>query len=809
MSHDNLNRTGSVRRLVNSRAASPPVRPTLFSGDQNSIAAAGDLDGSFNGSGKVTVSISPHTGTTPPHDVAYAVALQADSKIVAAGYAADGFSSGPPPPEQFALVRLNTDGSLDTSFNGNGIVTTQVSPSTTIPNGRALAVAVQADGKIVAAGFATVDSPFFHDDFALARYNSNGTLDSSFGSGGKVTGAFNAPFSTAAVTSLLLQPDGKIIAAGETTSVSGNQDFAIARFNTDGTLDTSFGTGGKVTTDFGSTNDQANALALQADGKIVTAGQFLVQPGDFDYAVARYNTNGTLDSSFGTGGKVTTNVAGFEDAAMAVIVQPDGRILVGGGQPGFEMARFDAQGTLDTSFGNGGKVFTEMAGGAVCNAMALQSDGKILLGGAWLGFLTLERFTSNGIADGSFGTTVLDNPGIAQASFLPDGALAHSMKIQTDGKIIAAGEVDNTTRTSFAFARFLNDVPPTAAPATISGQITTDRGVPLAGVVMRLSGARIGVTITDSLGHYSFSSIDTDNFYTVTPELVNFAFAPHSLSFSLLGNKTDAVFTGTANAQPTANPLDTAEFFVRQQYVDFLGREPDQGGFEYWSSQINQCLSEPPAVASASAAFDCLNARRIDVSAAFFVEQEFQLTGSFIYNLYAAALDRRPAFIEYAADRQQVVGGANLDSAKTAFAEGFVQRPEFVQKFSSSLSADSFVDVLLQSARQATGVDFSDRRASLLNTYTSGANPMKSRALVLRAIADDTAVKQAEYNAAFVLAEYFGYLRRDPDQAGYDFWLSILNSHNYRSMVCAFITSAEYQRRFSLAVTHSNAECSS
>jgi hypothetical protein len=317
---------------------------------------------------------------------------------------------------------------------------------------------------------------------------------------------------------------------------------------------------------------------------------------------------------------------------------------------------------------------------------------------------------------------------------------------------------------------------------------------------MRLSGGRTAVTITDSFGHYSFANVNADNFYSVTPELVNFTFAPSSLSFSLVGNKTDAIFTAMASAQPAANPLDTAEFFVREQYLDFLGREPDQGGFEYWSAQVNQCNGDA----------GCIRSRRIGVSAAFFIEQEFQQTGSFIYDLYTGALGRRPLYAEYAADRQQVNGGASLDSAKTAFAQSFGQRVEFAQRYPASLSADSFVDALIQTVGQASGLDLRDRRDSLLAAYAGGADQIHGRALVLRSLADDAGVKQAEYNAAFVLAEYFGYLRRDADQAGYNFWLNVLNNaepNNYRGMVCSFITSTEYQTRFGSVITQSNASC--
>ena len=341
---------------------------------------------------------------------------------------------------------------------------------------------------------------------------------------------------------------------------------------------------------------------------------------------------------------------------------------------------------------------------------------------------------------------------------------------------------------------------PSAAPANISGNVTTQDGGPLAGVIVRLSGPGSATAITDSDGFYCFNGVDTGNFYIVTPSLANFGFSPINRSFSLLGNKTDATFTAVADAVMSVNAIDTNEYFVRQQYLDFLGREPDQGGFNYWSDQLNHC----------NAAAACILARRIDVSAAFFVEQEFQQSGSFIYDMYRAALGRQPLFVEYLSDRQQVVAGPNLETRKQAFAEQFVERSDFVSQYQANLSGETFVDLLLQNIQQSSAVDLSAQRVALLSAYNSGGSRTQSRARVLGLIANDPIFRQTQYNSAFVLAEYFGYLRRDPDQVGYQFWLNVLNNReagNYRGMVCAFLTAAEYQRRFSPAVTHSNAEC--
>src|SRR5204863_9717278 len=188
---------------------------------------------------------------------------------------------------------------------------------------------------------------------------------------------------------------------------------------------------------------------------------------------------------------------------------------------------------------------------------------------------------------------------------------------------------------------------PTAAPGSISGVMTDAFGSPLGGVTAHLDGEISRTTVTDASCVYFFHNLETSQFYSVTPSLANYHFAPVNRSFSLVGDRTDAAFTGTADASQTANAVDTTEYFVRQHYLDFLGREPDQGGFEYWTGQINQCNGDA----------NCVRNKRIDVSAAFFASPEFQHTGSFIYELYAGALGRTPNYNEFMPDRSQVVGG--------------------------------------------------------------------------------------------------------------------------------------------------------
>ena len=340
---------------------------------------------------------------------------------------------------------------------------------------------------------------------------------------------------------------------------------------------------------------------------------------------------------------------------------------------------------------------------------------------------------------------------------------------------------------------------PTAATATIGGRITTSGGAPIAGTVVNLAGTQTRKTITDASGNYRFDGVETNGFYTVTPSRSNFSFSPANRSFSQLSERTEASFAASALTE-AANPLDTAEYFVRQQYLDMLGREPDEGGLNYWSDQILGCGSD--AV--------CQHTWRRDVAAAFFIEAEFQRTGAYLYGLYKGALGRQPVYQEFTSDRRQVVDGPNLEALKQAFAESFVSRVEFVARYQNEATAEAFVDALLRNVSQGSGIDLSAERAGFITRYNSGTSVAQSRSLALRALTESAAFRQVEYNGAFVLSEYFGYLGRDPDAGGYAFWLDVLNNRepgNYRSMVCAFITSAEYQQRFSTIVSRSNRDC--
>jgi YVTN family beta-propeller protein len=269
-------------------------------------------------------------------------------------------------------------------------------------------------------------------------------------------------------------------------------------------------------------------------------------------------------------------------------------------------------------------------------------------------------------------------------------------------------------------------------------------------------------------------------------------------------NSIDRNENGTLNGDEslTPNALDTAQFFVWQHYRDFLSRDPDGGGLNFWTSKITNCGTDAA----------CIHQERIGVSAAFFIELEFQQTGYVVYRMYRAAYGKvnptraNITFSQFIADRALLVGGAGLPQSTINYANTFVARPEFTLKYPEG-PADVFVNDLFNTAGLG-GPDFAAQRQAAIDGLNTAT---KTRAQVLLDLIEIQQFKDGEYNPAFVLMQYYGYLRRGPDQGGYDFWLNILNNsqpRDYRGMVCSFITSAEYQLRFGPSVTRSNQDCS-
>ncbi|WP_405888775.1 calcium-binding protein [Streptomyces sp. NBC_01136] len=367
------------------------------------FAAPGDLDPSFGSGGKVVVDRGSAEGGGD-------LVLQPDGKIVTVGSNTSDFS----------VMRHNADGSLDTSFGSGGEVVTDFSGG----EDGAAGAALQPDGKIVVVG--TSEIP---DNgccwFTVARYNANGTLDTGFGDGGWVRTDFGHDGSSAG-EAVAVQPDGRIVAAGE----SGGE-FAVARYDTDGHLDTTFGGTGKVLTAFAE-GAIGNDMALQPDGRIVVAGY--TGSTRMDFALARYNTDGSLDTGFGTGGRVSTDFGDY-DFANGVAVQSDGRIVAAGSTDAdFALARYNANGSLDAGFGTGGRVTTDFGGTAEqAHDVALQPDGRIVAAGVRAGDFVVDRYNADGTLDTGFGTggrTVTDFGGYEEAS---------SVAVQADGRTVAFG----------------------------------------------------------------------------------------------------------------------------------------------------------------------------------------------------------------------------------------------------------------------------------------------------------------------------------------------------------------------------------
>jgi uncharacterized delta-60 repeat protein len=452
-------------------------------------AAPGDLDASFGVQGRqlVTVSTNPiiaiHNNTTD-------VIVQPDGKILVAGYAY--FGVNPTSGDDFVVMRFNPNGSLDSGFANGGIFLYDFQSGSDHLNG----IALQPDGKIVAAGQVQIN-PFNQNPntaFAVIRLNPNGAFDASFGTNGLVVTDFLASLDQA--TEVAIQPDGKILASGWSTrsdTNNGAYDFALVRYNPNGTLDPGFGTGGAVFTDFNGFGDLAQTSVLQPDGKIVLAGWVWVNTvSEYDFGLARYNANGTLDPDFGAGGKVVTPIgSNLSELVRGMSLAPGGKLVVTGdlynppsgniqGNRDIVAVRYNPNGSLDATFDGDGKFIygstlgdrSESGGDTI-----VQPDGKILLTGrshlrtesvpggtvSHTEMITI-RLNVNGSFDTNFGANGITLTDFGIVTPEPDrqprtGDSGEAITLQPDGKIVVAGEaVLGNGDYRFVVARFLNDI---------------------------------------------------------------------------------------------------------------------------------------------------------------------------------------------------------------------------------------------------------------------------------------------------------------------------------------------------------------
>jgi uncharacterized delta-60 repeat protein len=801
-------------------------------------AAAGDIDKSFGGTGRLRLGAGDAGSVT-------SIAVQPDGKLVASLYYSSGGNN-----RTAALARVNpADGSLDTTFGTNGLA----------PSDLASAIALQADGKIVLTGQIIYTSTSDKPDIFVSRYNADGSPDSSFGTNGRVTTDFFGREDSA--SALLIQPDGKIVVAGaaytgDTSTGIESSSIALARYNADGSLDSSFGTNGKLTTDFADRFSLARAITVQTDGKLVVAGKAMFKPAivNDDIAVLRYNTDGSLDSTFGTGGFVLKDISATDDA-YDVVLQANGQIVVGGtaANPAqadelndFALLRLNTDGTLDSTFGTGGFVLTDYQKKKERVVKVLiQADGKLIAAGDLVGTATapasawlIARYNADGTLDASFGTA-----GFTKTDGVPLSSFRDAV-LQADNKIVAGGEMTYLEfGTTAALVRYHNDgtAPlPTPTPAVgfsadtykvnegdpsgvatvtitrqgdLSGTVAVDYGTQdtagLKPCQEQSASASERCDFATSFGTLRFAAGEVSK--TIQIPIINDRYPEtaekftihilHSYGTFVAGSFGATVIIEDDDAQtPTQNPIAEQGFFIKEQYIDFLGRVAEQAGFDFWMNRMNNC----PAGQTCD---------RIDTSKRFFQSDEFQARGFLVYRLYDAILGRLPKYTEFVNDVARLNGFQTPEEqrqSKDAYLTSFTGKLEFFLLYRNFYNGSKVTDPtgFVNALCDRAGISPASKQ-TLINNLQSGARTPEQTLEDFIQTPEISGVGTKFYDRGFITMQYFGYLRRDPEQAGFDFWVSQLIGPNaphrgdYRFMVGGFLQSDEYNLRFApLSATH-------
>ncbi len=397
--------------------------------------ASGDLDAGFGTGGWVRL---PITGS---NQIGRAVAMQPDGKVVIAGY--DNWNTS---NENIIMARYRADGVLDTSFGVGGVVTMSLSAG----HDTAYAVDVQSDDKIVVAGLSTaggVNVP------AIVRFNADGSPDASFGTGGVVTTSLQP--ASVFLLSVAVLDDGRIVAGGGVVPLSSSgapNTFLLMRVLSNGSMDTTLGGTGLVTTAIPGGDAISWDMAVQSDGKILLGGYVWGNLGGTDFALVRYNTDGSLDSAFGAGGIVTQTISA-SDYGYSVLVQQDGKIIIGGKADGGGIARYNSDGSYDNTFGSNPatNVVTYSVAGYQSTSfskLALENNDYIVAAGSaytpgLVAPIIVAVFDRDGIPDTDFGVG-----GLVTTTVDTHFASARAVTVQTDNKIVVAGNIDMDDATS-------------------------------------------------------------------------------------------------------------------------------------------------------------------------------------------------------------------------------------------------------------------------------------------------------------------------------------------------------------------------
>ena len=507
---------------------------------------------------------------------------------------------------------------------------------------------------------------------------------------------------------------------------------------------------------------------------------------------------------------------------------PDGNAASGDAS---DIGAFEAQVNCSYSINPTGQSFTAGSG---ANSVSVTTPA----GCAWTAasnsaFVTVTSGAS-GNGNGTVGYSVAANAGASQRAgtltiggqtftVTQAGLLANTIHF-SDGSY-SVGEGDNNatitvTRSGSASAEATADYAVTSNIGYVPCNVSNGQAAQNCDYTFASGTVRFAANETSK----QFVVIVNDDVYAEGNETVTLGLS--NATGATIGNPSAATLTIVDNdsGAPANNPIDVAQYFVRQHYSDFLNRLPDAGGFAFWTLEITSCGSNPA----------CIHARRVRVSNAFFYELEFQYTAAYVFRLYRAAYGndqpfpnpyqdnlieakKIPLYDVFIRDRARVVDGADLGLQQLSLAESFAQRSQFLSRYPAGLTGPQFVDALLATIQTASGVSLASQRDALITLFNQSG-----RGAVLYRLADDNAQSNpinnrafvdAEYSRSFVYGEYAGYLRRDADIGGFQFWLEQLNRFPLRdtsiqsALVCSFITSREYQERFSSVVTHSNSEC--
>ncbi len=447
---------GIVTNIINPLKKNSFLRAIAIRNDEK-IIVAGSSNGDFlamlyNQDGKLDNSFGLNgiaSANGAYSEEARSLAIQNDGKLVAAGSSVNGGS------QNFALVRYNIDGSKDQTFGNNGIVVSPIGLSSYSSK-----VLIQPDQKIVVVGASKANNQAEYI-FTIARYNPDGTLDVTFGTNGVVTTTLGTldsfPYSAQ------IQIDGKIVVAGR--SVDGTNIITLVRYKADGSLDNTFGSSGIVTTPIENSNCEARSVTIQNDGKIIIAGDYANGSNNDDFVIVRYNSDGNLDNSFGTNGVTLTPIGAFNDEPNAVGIQEDGKIIAAGrtynGSDGdFVLVRYNSNGSLDNAFGNNGiKVIVLENSFETAYDFAVLNNGKIIATGYTSGTnldnsITV-RFNADGSLDNTFGNNGIE---ITEVGFPLENI--NSVALQNNNgeeKIVANSYSWNGNNNDFALSRFNPD----------------------------------------------------------------------------------------------------------------------------------------------------------------------------------------------------------------------------------------------------------------------------------------------------------------------------------------------------------------